>query len=89
MVFVMMWIPKSKFPSILAMWSIPLSRQKRTANDLLAELNAEVIDVEEKVDGINIPSSMHDDDVIEEEDSESGSHGKDSIYSDEQEEGKS
>lgn len=57
------------------------AKTKRTANDLLAELNAEVIDVEEKVDGINIPSSVCDADVLEEEDSESGSHGKDSIYS--------
>ena len=76
----MMQILMVKIPSILAIWSIPLSRQKRTANELLAELNAEVIDVEEKVDGINIPSSVCDDDVMEEEDSESGSHGKDSIY---------
>lgn len=36
-----------------------------------------------------MPSSVCDDDVMEEEDSESSSNGKDSIYSDEQEEGKS
>ena len=45
---------------------IPLNRSKRTANDLLAELNADVIDVESNSGGINIPPDLETDaDVLE------------------------
>ena len=45
------------------------STKKRTANDLLAELNADVIDVEENVSGTFVPVAKDSsDDVLENRD---------------------
>ena len=64
----------AKIPSIQA-------KNKRTANDLLAELNAEVIDVEDNSHGNNLPSDCVDDADVLVNVNDGGSHEKDSFYS--------
>ena len=62
------------------------ARNKHIENDLLAELNSEIIDVEEKLGVVyTTPDCVNDVDVLENCD-DVDSHGKDSIYTSKEQE---